>query len=125
METLVRTRGIFEAVLKTATSAGDGYFGAIGIGRVSTPAFVAGIVSMPTPLTDLAWDGWLYHSFFSLHAGVAGDSAASSTQRIEIDSKAMRKLGTDETFYAAMEVIEVGTATMSLFLNTRMLSKLP
>jgi len=42
-----------------------------------------------------------------------------------IDSKAMRKLDDGMSLYAAAEVVEAGTATVSLFLDTRILLLLP
>ena len=50
--TLLRTRGIVHLSLTSATSAGDGFFGAIGICVVSDQAFTAGVGSMPTPITE-------------------------------------------------------------------------
>ena len=126
-ETLIRTRGLLDIFLKTAGSAGDGFFGAIGIGLVSSAAFTGGIASVPTPITELAWDGWLWHTFFSVHGDqVSGEAARGSGHyRKEIDSKAMRIVEGEMTLYAAAEVVEVGVATMDIFLNTRFLSKLP
>jgi len=120
-ETLIRTRGLFAAVLESATSVGDGFFGAIGIGKATSSAFAAGIASLPTPLTEINWDGWLYHSFFSLHSSLGQNE---NQLVMVIDSKAARIVGTDETLYAAIEVVEIGTAIMSVHLDTRMLSKL-
>ena len=122
-ETLVRTRGIFCAYLKTATAVGDGFFGAVGIGKATASATAAGVASVPTPLTEVGWDGWLYHRFFSVHSGLAADG--SGHERFEVDSKAMRKLQEAEAFYIAIEVLEIGTATMDVFCDTRMLVKLP
>ena len=125
-ETLVRVRGLFDAFLTSATSPGDGFFGAVGIGLVSSAAFTAGAASVPTPITELGWDGWLWHHFFSVHEDSADAQGSGSSQhRIEIDSKAMRKVEGEMTLYAAAEVVEIGTAVMSVFLNTRFLSKLP
>ena len=60
-ETLVRVRGLLHCVLTAATAVGDGYFGAVGIGLATTAAVAAGAASVPTPITELGWDGWLYH----------------------------------------------------------------
>jgi len=122
--TIVRTRGILDAFLTQGTASGDGFFGAVGIGIVATPAFTAGITALPTPITELTWDGWLYHSFISCHLGenVGGNNSAEH-QRIEVDSKAMRKLEPGQTVFAAVEVVEIGTGVLSVFFNCRQLFK--
>ena len=122
--TLVRTRGLFDVFLTAGVSAGDGMTGAVGIGIVSEPAFDAGIASIPTPITEAVWEGWLWHSFFSVHVGAAGglDNPGAS-QRIEIDSKAMRKFSVEDTFVAVVELVETGAATAQIRLDTRMLFK--
>ncbi len=123
-ETLVRTRGLLSIVMKTAASVGEGFLGAVGIGIVSTAALTAGVASVPTPVTEVSWDGWLWHTFFALHESLGG--GGEHVLQIPIDSKAMRKLETDMSFYAVVEVgVEIGTATADVFLDTRMLAKLP
>ena len=119
--TLARTRGAFNAELLTATAAGDGFQGAIGIGIVTKSAIDIGITAVPTPITEQDWDGWLFWATVSVHDSLAGNG----TQEIIIDSKAMRKTSEDTVFYAAFEVVEVGTATATFFLDSRMLFKLP
>ena len=125
--TLVRTRGLFDIFLDgPGTTDGDGFAGAFGIGIVTTPAATAGVVSMPTPITDSTWNGWLYHTHLSIHnpdVTFGGSSAVS--QRIEVDSKAMRKFPLDVTMFAMLEVVEIGTATFNAFWNSRVLLKLP
>ena len=122
--TVVRTRGLFDAFLTSSTSPGDGFFGAVGIGLASESAFDVGIGSLPTPITELVWDGWLWHSFFSCHEGSPDPGADGAGQhRIVIDSKAMRKFGPETVIYVAVEVVELGTAAMSVFCDTRMLFK--
>ena len=104
--TIARTRGSFQAWL-TQAGLSEGYSGAIGIGVVPQAAFVAGIASVPTPLTELDWDGWLFHRFFQLHTPVAADFTTEGTMiRFEVDSKAMRKLNEDQIAYCAIEATE-------------------
>ena len=62
--TIVRIRGSFMVFLESFTAANDGFTGAIGIGIVNSQAFAAGIVSMPTPITESDWGGWMWHQFF-------------------------------------------------------------
>ena len=132
--TLIRTRGEFLMYLLSATAAGDGFHGAIGIAKATTAAIVAGAASVPTPITEEAWDGWLYHRYVSLIAPgpMAVATAAQETLqhanvtaaiRIELDSKAMRKQSVDEGFYFAVEFTAHGTAAAEFLMNSRMLVK--
>jgi len=122
--TVVRTRGIFDITLETAASVGLGYFGAIGIGVVTSAAFAIGVTAVPTPITEQSWDGWLYHSFFSVHRGLDAGAGASQSMRLEVDSKAMRKLNVNETVMVVLEAVEIPTATAEVFFDSRMLVKL-
>ena len=121
--TIVRIRGAIELVLSSVGSVLDGYDGAIGIGIVSTPAFAIGVTAMPTPITEIGWEGWMYHRFFSIHASDAALDIESL--KIELDTKAMRKVNTEEVVFAAIEVVETGAAVMTVRLGSRMLLKLP
>ena len=134
--TVIRIRGDFLFSLETATAANDGFSGAFGIAIANDAAITVGITALNTPVTDEAWDGWMFHSFFSLAApaaitaagtskewsGIAGTAAA---QRIEVDSKAMRKIPVGQTLYCALEVTENGTAGANWMFNSRMLAKVP
>jgi len=115
----------------TGTSvAAGGFFGAIGIGVVSLPAFTAGQSSLPTPIAELAWPGWIWHSFFSVFSVTAtiadGVNAAGAIVNMVIDSKAMRKQGAQEVLFGVIEgEREGGAATMVMDANCRVLDKLP
>ena len=126
--TIVRIRGNAHVLQTGGDVAGTGFAGAIGIGIVSKPAFTAGIVSMPTPTTDLEWPGWMYHRFFDTRVvtGTIGDgvNAAAVSQSFEIDTKAMRKFGTDEVLFGAIEVVERGVGNMEFHADSRILVKL-
>ena len=126
--TIVRIRGKMRIQLLTATAAGDGFFGALGLCLVSTDAFVAGVASIPGPLNDLPWGGWIWHSFFDVRTitGTIADgvNAATASTLIDIDSKAMRKWGVNETLVGVIEHVESGTATAELQGDTRVLVKL-
>ena len=133
-QTLIRTRGEFLGLLLTAGSAGDGFHGAFGIAKATSTAITAGVASVPAPLSEESWDGWLYHRYFNLFAGgpIAVATAAQETLqhaattaalRLEVDSKAMRKIDIDEGFYAVIEVREHGVATMDWAFNSRILVK--
>ena len=132
--TLVRTRGQLTVSLNAAAAVGEGFSGAFGIGIVTDQAFAAGVASMPAPITDIDWNGWLYHHFFDLFSNTAISGGAAvdedfgnviaGVQRIEVDSKAMRKIGLNEVIFAVLQVVEQGTATMRAAFNSRILIKL-
>jgi len=132
--TLVRTRGSFLAYLSSVSGPQGGVTGAFGIGVITDEAFAAGIVSIPAPLSDEGSDIWLYHRYFQLFSpsvldgSVAEDRTAmvplSAGIRFEVDSKAMRKVTVEDTIFAAIELVEVGTVTFEWSFNSRSLFKL-
>ncbi len=121
-ETLVRVRGLCQAVLESAVGLGDGYFGAIGMGVFTTAAITAGTASIPTPLTEAGWDGWFLHQYFSCHSGDAAVANGSGQQHLILDSKAMRKVNEDESVGLIVEVAETGTAVIDVLARVRILS---
>jgi len=133
--TLVRTRGELLLFLATASASTNGFYGAFGIGVVSDQAFAAGGASMPSPITNVDWEGWLYYRNLSIISGGIIDGTAASEDslvnpvsaslRLEVDSKAMRKVGINETIFAVLDLVEIGTAALKVFFNSRMLFKLP
>ncbi len=132
--TVIRMRGELLIQLSTVTAARDGLAGAVGIGMVEDPAFTAGIASVPTPITEESAENWLWYTPFSVMLGQIGTAAAtglgagtaSSMFRMTIDSKAMRKFPSTMLLYAAIEVgTEIGTAVADVWLDTRILFKLP
>jgi len=121
--TLVRTRG--EILLRLSTTAGgttDGMSGAIGIGVASENAFGAGISGIMNPFDDSEWNGWIWHSFFHLNGPA---TLGSAFQRVEIDSKAMRKIAALDVIYGVIDTIETGVEVLQVIADTRMLFKLP
>ena len=124
--TLVRLRGIFSFTLDSAGSVGDGFFGAIGIGVTTVQAFTdIGITALPIPIDDMAWEGWLYHQFFSVHDGLDAGADGSGFQRVMVDSKAMRKVGSNEVIFAVHQSVEIGVAVGKIHFDSRALFKLP
>jgi len=115
--TLARIRGRYQAFVTVAGGAvGDGMCGVFGIGLTTTAAVVAGIASVPTPITEQAWDKWLYWTPFQLFVMSVtladGVNAGIAVIDLEVDTKAMRKLTTEDTIYAAAEVaVEEGAGT--------------
>ena len=124
--TLVRTRGYFNIVQTLGDASLAGYTGAIGLGLVGKPAFTAGVGSVPTPITEADWEGWIWHQLFDLRVPVAAAvGTVVDNLRFEIDAKAMRKTGLQEVFYFAIEVTEVANAAITVRAGSRMLFKLP
>ena len=125
--TIVRVRGALHLILTAATAAGDGFRGAFGMGIVSNKAFTAGVASVPTPLSQVSWPGWIVHRYFDIRAltGTLGDgaNAESASLRLDIDSKGMRKFADDEIFVGVFEVVESGTAVLEVQGDTRQLFK--
>ena len=123
--TIIRLRGFFSGTVQAASNLGDGFFGAMGIAVVQTPAFAAGIASVPTPIAEANSDAWLYHKFFDLRSGLTNDADGSGRFEVEVDSKAMRIMeGAEDSMYAAIETVEIGTFEADFFFDSRVLIKL-
>ncbi len=104
-ETILRTRGRIQGV-QDSTMVNESATVAVGLAVVSARAVAAGAASLPRPSTEGSypwlWYGWLLTSAF---AGVnVGDSAQSD--RLEVDSKAMRKIKETEVVALVFEVCE-------------------
>ena len=121
--TIVRVRGMIEVTSQVLTAIGDGVNFAFGIGVVTAAAFAIGVTAVPTPFTEASWEGWLWHQFVGVH-GSPTIRTISNPINIEIDSKAMRKIGSDEVLMLAMEAGTIGTVTVSVRAVTRVLFKL-
>jgi len=125
--TVVRLRGELQAYMTAVVAANDGYSCAVGACIVSNDAFAIGVTAVPTPIEDMDWNGWLYHRFFHVHSVSTAVTATDSSLvlRFEVDSKAMRKIAVNETLCMVMEVLERGTASLSVWFDSRILLKLP
>ena len=120
-ETIVRVRGLATVSLISATSAGDGYFGAIGIAIVTAAAAATGAGAIPTPITEAGWDGWLLHRYLSAEKTLGAGSPGEFDRAI-LDSKAMRKASEDENLVIVEEFTETGTAVIAIQVRVRILS---
>jgi len=121
--TLMRIRGQCDVVLQLATALGDGFQGAMGIGIVTTAAADVGITALPAPIDEAEWDGWIFHHFVSVHRGAAASADGAAHQRIVVDSKAMRKWDESMTMVAVIQLVEIGTADVDVFFDSRVLLK--
>ncbi len=102
--TVVRTRGEV-SVSPAVMSADTIQIGAYGLAIVSDQAFAAGAASIPGPWSDSDWGGWFVWRSFSYRFefnDATGIMLPSSVQ-YEIDSKAMRKVGDNETIVLMAE----------------------
>lgn len=115
--TIVRTRGQI-SVRPTVATADLDIVGAFGAAIVSTEAFTAGIASVPEPFSDADWGGWyVWRSFaYSMEFGTAVGVERLSWD-FEVDSKAMRKLSSNETIVFVAESI-VGAFSITSSLRT-------
>ena len=127
--TVLRFRGYLRAILTAVAGANDGFSGAMGIGMTTTAAITAGAASVPLPIDEQDWDGWLYWRAFSLQSATAtigdGVNAVGVALDYEIDSKAMRKVGEDMALYAVLQSVENGTSVMDVWHDSRVLLALP
>ena len=126
--TLVRLRGRFAFNMESAAAIGERMTGAFGIGITTTPAFATGgITAVPTPITEIEWDGWLYWQAVMVQSVVSPliEGGGGNRVEFEVDSKAMRKLKLDDVIFAVLEVVENGNVTANAFFNSRILVKLP
>jgi len=133
--TLVRLRGRLQIFLSAATAVQNGFAGAFGIAVATTAAVTAGAASVPTPITEQDWEGWLFWTPIILRApeaiagnvssDLSGISAVTAVTDMIVDSKAMRKLSDDMSIFGVMELTELGTATALWNFDSRVLVKLP
>ena len=125
--TIIRQRGMLTAILRTTNGAGAGFHCGLGVGVISADALAVGVTAVPGPLTDMGWP-WLIHRIFDVNSVTAtvadGANAVGCFLRLEIDSKAMRKVGPNEAIVAVLESVESGTEVMDVLFDTRLLLKL-
>jgi len=124
--TLTRVLGEMTFHLRTASAAGEGFLLTYGMGMVSEDAFAIGVTAIPNPQDDMDWDGWLTHGFVDLRSGTAtlSDMGSAVMVRRPIDVKAQRILGNNDIIFMCVDVLEVGTATLSISFDSRSLLKL-
>ena len=122
--TIVRTRGTCLLRLQVSDGVASGMDAAFGMCVVSENAASVGITAVPNPITDVAWDGWMVYWTGALK-GSSLSSQGASTHRIDIDSKAMRKIKESDVLLGVLETQnEVGSVTFAADLMTRVLLKL-
>ena len=90
---------------------GDTIAFAFGLGIVSTDAFTAGAASFPDPFGDVDYP-WLWHGTMFLRSELAAGVNAwgMSAQRLEVDTKAMRRFKPSESLGWIVESATVAGA---------------
>ena len=123
--TVARIRGSLSLTVSSVGSRFD-HFDAIafGIGIASVQAIGIGATALPGPLSEIDWEGWIYHTIQSGMRGTAlsplGDAAGFV--RVDIDTKAMRKVGTNQAIFGMVEAeVETGVVDVRVEGRTRML----
>ena len=102
--TLVRTRGQFMALRSSVPAAQVILRGVLGIIIVSTDAQAIGISGIPGPLTDSEND-WVVWSPFTLLSGSSADfRAQGQSNRVDFDSRGMRKMKIGDVLSVVVEV---------------------
>jgi len=103
--TIIRTRGSIW-VRSDQVAASRTPFGAVGFGIVSEQAGVAGVASLPTPITEEQSELWFVHQFWLadfVFVTAAGFGGSEGMARYDFDSKAMRKIQEGERVVVVME----------------------
>ncbi len=90
--TWIRTRGVF-FVHSDQTVAVEDILGVLSLGVVSEPARVAGVGSIPSPITEAGDESFAVYEPFAIteEAPSAGESKRNGIT-VFVDSKAMRKV---------------------------------
>jgi len=118
--TIVRVHG--QLMIKTSIAGNLNVTGAIGMAVVSDEAFLAGVGSIPEPFTDANWSGWFVWRSFAYDIRVAdATGVVLFPWHLEIDSKAMRKVGPQET---VVVIVESQAGAFDVVFSPRMLVKL-
>ena len=127
--TVIRCRGELILYLTVAGgAASEGFRWAFGMCNVTENAAGVGVTAIPDPIADAGWDGWFVFAQGNLTTRLAAleDGSLLEMQRVEIDSKAMRKTHLTDTIVAVLGTSEAGDgSSMDAKLITRILDKLP
>ena len=100
---VIRTRGE-TSIIPSVVGADISIIGAIGMALVSTEAFNAGVASIPEQFSDADWSGWMVWRSFSLRVEFNSDTGTRLFMHdFQVDSKAMRKAGPNETLVIIAE----------------------
>ena len=121
--TIVRIRGSVNIQLD-AGAADERALVACGIGIVSTDAAAVGGASTPGVGEDPGYP-WIWHQFMWVSSlGEAAVQPQALFHRVEVDSKAMRRVGLNETLIFTCQIVKVvdGTGTLDVEYGLRILT---
>jgi len=122
--TIVRSR--FEAYVVSDQEAATELQGAaVGGAIVSDQASAIGVTAVPTPITDMSSDLWLFHQvMFNSVVVLSAASFANEGTRYSIDSKAMRKVDIGQDLNIVLEATSAtGFSGATVAFGGRMLVK--
>ncbi len=111
--TILRCRGYVQAMFDETAQPGDQAVLTYGLGIVSSDAFAAGAASMPDPAgePEYPWLWWGEIFLESRWATGAGNPQPAGwgpdRMRLDVDTKAMRKVKPGESLMWAIEVVSV------------------
>ena len=110
--TLVRTRGSLLVRVIAAGDVDDVLGGAFGLIVASNQAFAAGVASLPSPVTEIEND-WVVWVPVTLNAdlGSTNPLEPAAFQRVEFDSRGMRKMKLGESLVGVFEMFQSGGTT--------------
>ncbi len=91
--TILRIRGYVQVSLDATKQVGDRMDVTFGLARVSTDAFDLGATAMPDPADEPEFP-WFWWGSMTLRAEATGgeESWGTVNQRLEVDTKVMRKM---------------------------------
>ncbi len=117
--TILRCRGYVQAYLDATRQVGDIMVVTAALGIVSTDAFNLGATAFPDPADEPAYP-WLWWGQMTLESTLAaGDDAwGLSAQRLEVDTKAMRRWKPDETLTWVFQTTQVAGAPVTIIVNS-------
>jgi len=113
--TILRSRGYVQASMDASKQVNDTIGVAFGLGIVSTDAATLGSTAMPGPFSDPQYP-WLWFGTMFLRANLASgqdEAWGVSQQRLEVDTKAMRRFKPKESLVWVIETASLagGPAT--------------
>ncbi len=122
--TILRCRGFVQAHFDSTAQISDTMTLTFGLGLVSTDAAVVGSSAMPDPGGNSDYP-WLWWGSMRLRSELAAGPSAwgISAQRLEIDTKAMRRIKPEQTLVLVVEAASASGApeTVIEFGQTRVL----
>ena len=102
--TIVRTRGRVLATMASVSGAATILSVTYGVILVSSDAFAAGVASIPGPLSDSGNDWYVWGALTFRFGGTVGDQAIGQTDRVDFDSRGMRKSKPGDTSVFVVEI---------------------